>query len=323
MLVNQNANQTVKSQPFSSVNLASIQANTSVSTEGHSVSNQDTGDQSFMNLFGIESSTKVIQFPVERLTKQEIEVTQTIKECDLIAEKCADYEAEFIARGNIALYELLQKVYVVAHQIEASEFKHQILAAMRDSLSKRGIKVQLNTPELTVLAKYVVGGDRKRASNYSRVLRIALEDKVPATELASYITRRGGMGKIYNNEVKAAAIELASGSTKERLELMKEYLLLTQWESSTEFQYAKPINQHNADKQGKAETSSFCFFLTSYDSQKNVYRVISGHDFGRSYEDNILRFIIKSATTDVEAIKRGVTRYKQKLLDNNLLPKSK
>lgn len=323
MLVNQNVNQAVKNQPFPSVNLAEINANTSVSTEGQSVLNQDGRNESFARLFGTENSTKDVEFPAERLTNQEIEVSQTIKECDLIAEKCADYEAEFIARGNIALYELLQKVYTMAHQILDSKYKHQILETMRSSLGDKGIKVQTNTPELTVLAKYVVGGDRKRASNYSRVLRIALEDKVPATEFASYIARRGGMGKIYKTEAVATAIEEASGTTKERLELLKGYLLLRQWESSTEFKYEKSINQHNSDKQGKSETASFCFFLTVYDEKKKVYRVISGHDFGRSYEDNVLRFIIKSATTDIEEIKKGVIKYKQKLIDNGLLPNSK
>jgi hypothetical protein len=320
MLVNQSVNQVANGQALSSINLAGIQANTSVLVDSQSVLNQDDAEQSFTRLFGLENSTKTVQFPAERLTKQEIEVTATMKECDLIAEKCADYEAEFIARGNIALYDLLQRIYVVATQINASEFKTQILLIMRDSLGVKGIKIQANTPELTVLTKYVVGGDRKRASNYSRVLRIALEDQVPTNELASYITRRGGMGKIYNNEQKATAIEEASGTTKERLALMKEYLLLTQYESKTEFKYDEPINLHNSDKQGKAETASFCFFLTSYDRSKDVYRVISGHDFGRSYEDNILRFMIKSATTDIEKIRKGVDSYKQKLKAKVLMP---
>ena len=320
MLVNQNTNQTVKNQPLSSVNLAGIKANTSISIEGQSVPNQDDRQKSFVNLFGLEGSTKSVQYPIERLTAEEVEVADTMKECDLIAEKCADYEAEFIARGNIALYDLLQRIYVVAHRINSSEFKHQILTLMRDSLGNKGVKVQTNTPELTVLTKYVVGGDRKRASNYSRILRIALEDEVPATELASYISRRGGMGKIYKNEEKAAALEVASETTKERLALMKKYLLLSQFESNTEFKYYDPIQLHNSDKTGAAETSTFCFFLTCYDRSKDVYRVISGHDFGKSYEDNILRFMIKDATTDIEEIRKGVDRYKQNLKARALIP---
>ena len=318
MLVNQNT-----TQSNSTINLASINANTAVVTESQSVAIKDALEQNFTNLFGIENSTKTIEFPAERITTQESVVAETMKECDLLAEKCADYEQEFIARGNIALYELLQRVYVVSIQIEKSEYKHQILLTMREALSDKGIKVQVNTPDLTVLTKYVVGGDRKRASNYSRVLRIAAEDNVAGTELASYIARRGGMGKIYKNEQQAAAIELATGTTKERLGLMKEYLTLSQWESNTEFKYEESIIQHNADKQGKAETASFCFFLTVYDDSKKVYRVISGHDFGKSYEDNILRFIVKTATTDIEKIKRGVARYKQVLTDKKLLPSVK
>jgi hypothetical protein len=102
---------------------------------------------------------------------------------------------------------------------------------------------------------------------------------------------------------------------------MKEYLRLCQWEDPIEFKFDKSITVHNDHKLNKSEESSFAFFLTAYDHQKQVYRVISGHDFGRTYEDCVLRFILKGATGNVQKIKAGTTSLKQKLLDANLLPK--
>jgi len=139
--------------------------------------------------------------------------------------------------------------------------------------------------------------------------------------LSNYISRRGGIGQIFDTEANSIAQDLGKKVTKERLALMKEYLLLSQWEDPVEFKYDKPIIQHNDHKMTAAENSSFAVFLTDYDPINEVYRVISGHDLGRTYEDCVLRFIIKGATGDIEKIKAGITRYKRKLLDANVLPK--
>jgi hypothetical protein len=282
----------------------------------------DAANDTFDSLFGLQSTSKVLTFPKERVTKREKEVLKVISDCDLLVAKNKAYENDYIARGNQALYEILQGIYVMALHLDQSDFKYDIIAKMRDVLKSKDIKVQINTPELTVLVKYVVGSDRKRATNYSRILKVALEENLPANELASYISRRGGIGQIHETEAKSVAREVGAKTTKERLALMKEYLRLSQWESGIEFQYDKPIIQHNPDNQTKSETSSFCFFMADYDEKNNVYRVIGAHDFGKSYEDNILRFIIKGASNDINVIKQGINRYKQKLIDSDKIPES-
>ena len=280
----------------------------------------DAANDTFDSLFGLHSASKVATLPKERASKREKEVTQVITDCDLLAAKNKSYENDFISRGNQALYDLLQGMYGMALHLDKSDFKYEIIAKMRDVLKARDIKVQVNTPDLTVLVKYVVGSDRKRATNYSRILKVALEESLPVNELANYISRRGGIGQIHETEAKSVAHQVGAKTTKERLALMKEYLRLSQWDSGVEFKYDKPIIQHNSDNQNKSETSSFCFFLADYDEVNNVYRVIGAHDFGKSYEDNILRFIIKGASNDINVIQNGITRYKQKLISNNTVP---
>lgn len=287
------------------------------------VSNKDAAnDNNFNDLFEIGATTKVIPIPTGRKSKREKEVEDTVKHCDLLAEKHSKYNDDYIVRGNQALYELLADIYKIALALDKSDYKHEIHSKMRKILKDRDIKVQTNTPDLTLLVKYVVGSDRKRATNYSRILKIALTEGLAAEELASYISRRGGIGQIHETEANSVAKEMGTKMTKERLELMKEYLLLTQWEDPVEFKYDKAILQHNDDKQTKSETATFAVFLADYDHDKKVYRVISGHDLGRTYEDCVLRFIIKSATGDVSKIKAGITRYKKMLLEKNLVPKN-
>jgi hypothetical protein len=272
--------------------------------------------ESFIDVFGAESAAA----PTVRVTPKEKEVTSTIKECDLLAEKHSKYEAEFVVRGNKALYDLLQGIYSVALRINKSEFRFETLSMLRSALSERGIKTQLNTPDLTILIKYIAGANRKNAANYSRVLRVALEDKVPANALTSYISRRGGMGQVHTTEGKASSKESIRDSNKEKLALVKEFLKLSQWESGVEFKYDKPVSVCNASKQTAQETSSFCFFLADFDEPNNVYRIIQSYDLGHSYESNVLRFIIKDASNDLDVIKDGVVRLKKRLLNKTGVP---
>ena len=278
-------------------------------------------NNTFNELFEIVGTTSIPASPPGRKSPREKEVEDTIKNCDLLAEKHRKYNDDYIVRGNQALYEVLTDIYKMAVTLDKSDYKHEIHAKLRAILKERDIKVQTNTRDLTLIIKYVVGGDRKRATNYSRVLKIALTEGLPAHELANYISRRGGIGQIFDTEANSVAQQLGTKVTKDRLVLMKEYLRLSQWEDPVEFKFDKPIIIHNDHKMTKAEASSFAFFLTDYDHHKQVYRVISGHDFGRTYEDCVLRFILKGATGDVQKIKAGTARYKQKLLDANALPK--
>ena len=276
----------------------------------------DAVTESFNQVFGAQS----VAIPTPRITPKEKEVTATIKECDLLAEKHSNYEEEFIVRGNKALYDLLQGIYGVALRINKSEFRLETISMLRSALSERNIKTQLNTPDLTILIKYIVGSNRRNAANYSRVLRIALEDKVPADALSSYVSRRGGMSQVQTTEGKANSKQSLRDTNKEKLALVKEFLFLSQFESGVEFEYNKPITVCNAARQTSSETSTFCFFLADFDSSKNVYRIIQNYDLGRSYEDNVLRFIIKDAANDLDAIKGGVDRLKNRLVKRADLP---
>jgi hypothetical protein len=276
----------------------------------------------FNDLFEIGATTSLVSTPKGRKTHREKEVEETMKNCDLLAEKHRKYNADYIVRGNEALYEVLTDIYKMAVQLDKSDYKHEIHAKLRAILKERDIKTQMNTPELTLIIKYVVGGDRKRATNYSRVLKIALMEGLPPEELSSYISRRGGIGQIFDTEANSIAHDFGKKLTKERLALSKEFLLLSQWVDPVEFKYDKEILQHNDHKMKKSENASFAVFLADYDQTKDVYRVISGHDLGRTYEDCLLRFIIKDAVGDVEKIKEGITIFKKNLLDANRLPKA-
>jgi hypothetical protein len=219
-------------------------------------------DESITSLFGINSA-KTITLPGERIPHRQKEVQEALAECDLLIKRNQDYEHNFVVLGNQALYDLLTSIYTFALKLEKSDHKYEILGKMREHLRNKDIRVQTNTPDLTILIKYIIGSDRKKATNYCRILKIALEERLAPEELGGYISRRGGIGQIHEIEVLSAAREIGHKTSKERLALMREFLTLQQWESGVEFKYDYPIIQHNSDKQTKSETASFCIFVTN------------------------------------------------------------
>ena len=47
---------------------------------------------------------------------------------------------------------------------------------------------------------------------------------------------------------------------------------------------------------------------------------MSANDLGKTYEDSLLQFLVKGAPNDLDVIRKGVKRYKKKLLGEGLLP---
>ena len=195
--------------------------------------------------------------------------------------------------------------------------KANILDAMRKKLKDRNIKTQFNTPTMTTVIKYVVGAERQTAANYSRVLSIAMEENLAPNELSAYISRRGGIGQIHNIETMEHAKKLGEKESKERLDILREYYSYSRYNSTEKFNYGGDTLQHNFEKKTDKETSTFCFFMTTYDDVKDEYTIISAHDLGKTYEDALLRTIFKDATNDLSRLRNGLRRFEEGLIKDN------
>lgn len=253
-------------------------------------------------------------------TKQSELVDDALNACDELAKQNSKYHADYVVRGTQALYELLNAIYSLAIEIDSSSAKDLIIKKMRSLLKERGIKTQKNTPVMTVLVKYVVGADRKTAANYSRVLQVAMDEQLDPGEIAAYISRRGGIGQIHDTETKQHAKKLSSSDNKERLELMREFMTLQSFETKHEFSYDGNVLIYNAENDRRAETATFCVFLTIWHPHEQKYKIVSANDLGKTYEDSLLQFLVKGAPNDLNVIRQGIKRYKKKLLSEGLLP---
>lgn len=265
-------------------------------------------------------SSKNSQIKPSDKTKKEEEAGRFLKEGEDLSLLNTKYEQEVVARGHQSLYEVLASIYSLALRIEESTAKEQILDLMRSTLKdKHDIKVSAKASAIGTLVKYVVRADKMTASRYGKVLEVAREENLSVQELPAYITRRGGVSQIQETESKHLAKKEGSKSSKERLALIREYFVLQGWASKNRMTYDGEVIVHNEEKDTKAETSSFCFFMADYVND-NEYKIISLHDLGKSFEDNIVKFLGKNFPSDLHILETGIRNFKRKIAMDESLP---
>lgn len=120
-------------------------------------------------------------------------VEAVIKQANTLSAEREKFEQEELARSNKALYAILTKVYALFKQAFDEKCLKETVKKMQSELSKRGIKVQKNTPALTVFVRYVFNSDRKRAYNYTSTLMAAIQAEVQPSNLAEFIESKNGV----------------------------------------------------------------------------------------------------------------------------------
>jgi len=126
----------------------------------------------------------------ERLAELTKNVVERADELCVAREK---FETETLARSNKELYGILSEVYGLFKRAVADECLKETVAAMKTALTARGIRVQVNTPALTLFVRYVFNSDRKRAYNYASTLMAAAQADVEPADLAEFIESKNGV----------------------------------------------------------------------------------------------------------------------------------
>lgn len=114
-----------------------------------------------------------------------------ITRLDVMQVQNEHFETNELSRSNKTLYSLLGQVYEVFQSIGEKDKvtpKH-----LKSVLKQRGVKVQENTPLLTVLIRYVFNSDRSKSYNYNRVISSAIQKGISPKDLPSHIDEMGGI----------------------------------------------------------------------------------------------------------------------------------
>ena len=158
-----------------------------------------------------------------------------ITRADELSKAREKFETETLARTNKELYRILGNVYDLYMDAakDISTLKSTV-NTMKSVLSKRNVKVQSNSPALTVFVRYVFNNDRKRAYNYTRTLMAAIKDKNRNQPLAEFIENKGGVEECKKNFskkpetlAKEVAIKEASAEIVATLETMNAVEVVT------------------------------------------------------------------------------------------------
>jgi hypothetical protein len=96
------------------------------------------------------------------------------------------------------------------------------------------------------------------------------------------------------------------------MELMREYFTLVGQASKQSFKYDGAVVAHDTANTDDTKVSEFCVFVAHHVGDDD-YKMVTANDLGRSYEDNLLRFIGKDMPNDPYVLERGLRNFKRKL----------
>ena len=250
------------------------------------------------------------------------EVMNFVKESEQLFKLGEKFELEVVQRGHQSLYELLASIYGLALRIEESPQKDKILEAIRKDMNdNHGIIVKSNTTPINVMVKYVIRNDKPAATRYAKVLTVARQENLSVLDLPAYITRRGGVSQAQEVESVALAKKTGDKSTKERTVLIREFFQLMGMTSKSNFQFAGDVNVHTEPKENDTDASSFCVFVAHHVSG-DQYQLISANALGRSWEDNLVKYLGKSMPSNLYLLERGIRNYKRSISMDTTQPES-
>jgi hypothetical protein len=250
------------------------------------------------------------------------EVMNFVKESEELFKLGEKFELEVVQRGHQSLYELLASIYGLALRIEESSQKDKILEAIRkDMKDNHDISVKANSTPINVMVKYVIRTDKPAATRYAKVLDVARKENVSVVDLPSYITRRGGVAHAQEVESVALAKKAGDKSTKERTVLLREFFNLMGVTSKNNFQFSGDVIVHTEPKEDEKDASTFCVFVAHHVSG-DQYKMISANDLGKSWEDNLVKYLGKGMPNNLYLLERGIRNYKRAIANDPTQPQS-
>ena len=219
---------------------------------------------------------------------QRIAVDQVLSEGDALAQNQADFYENYIVKANDVLYGLLADLMRYSDQVLGSDYKLEILAKMRSTLSsKHNIKVQKNTPDLIIIVKYVVRTNRKNAHVYARVLDMAYRQDVMANELEDFIRQNGGIDRIRESNVNLESVQKRKSEDEDRVKLVKALLNIKAETPIAEFRISDQWTSQVHDSHG---VGTFLYPICA--KVDGIYKVVGIVPMDYDFEEQILKRVI-------------------------------
>lgn len=127
--------------------------------------------------------------------KHEI-ASATLVKLDALASRRQVWQRDYFDKSNKGLYTLLSECLGMYYEIKGSSAEKVVLESIKASLEARGVTTQVSTPVLTLIVKYVFNAERRRASAYSRALRVAAKEAISVGDFADWVAKVGGIEEV-------------------------------------------------------------------------------------------------------------------------------
>ena len=171
------------------------------------------------------------------------------------------------------------------------------------------------------MVRYVVRADKVNATRYVKVLTVARDEGQSVEDLPAYITRRGGVSQAQETESVALAKKAGDKSTKERTVLIREFFQLMGMTSKSNFQFSGDVIVHTEPTENDTDESSFCVFVAHHVTG-DQYKMVSANDLGKSWEDNLVKYLGKGMPSNLYLLERGIRNYKRRISQDPTQPES-
>ena len=225
----------------------------------------------------------------------EVQVDIVLNQAASLGKMNDQYVETYVVKGTKALYDLLGAFYSYALQIDQSSLRDNIIQRMAERLeSELDVKTQANTPWLTTVTRFILPQDRQTAFNYSRVLQIAFEENLAASELPAYIKERGGISKMQGTKEEAVAAKAVKTHKEDKVKMLKKVLMAEA--KATPLSSTVPENKVLNICQDGAEVGKFEYSIALRVGDEN--RIIHFLQIPQALEEQILKAISEVTIQD-------------------------
>ena len=226
----------------------------------------------------------------------EVQVDMILGQAQHLAKMNNQYVETYVVRGTKELYALLGAIYSYSLQINESALRDHILLRMRDRLeSEHDIKTQANTPWITTVLRFILPTDRQTAYNYSKVLQVAFDENLAATELPNYIKERGGIAKITATKEDADTAKAVKDHKEAKTKLLRKILLANAKVADTVVQVDDKFVLNTVGEGKKEGTFEFAVCVNPTGHERRVVRFIR---LNEAMETQILSMVAEASLSD-------------------------
>lgn len=226
----------------------------------------------------------------------DVQVEIILGQAQNLAKMNNQYVDTYVIRGTKELYALLGAIYSYALQINESPLRDHILQRMREKLeAEHEIKTQANTPWMTTVLRFIIPTDRQTAYNYSKVLQIAHDENLAATELPDYIKERGGISKITATKETAEAAKAVKKHKDDKTVMLRKILLANAKGSDTVVQVQEQFVLNTVEEGKKAGMFEYAICVNPAGQERRVVRFVK---LPEALENQLLALIAECSMSD-------------------------